>query len=202
MQSGAALVFWERSFPGDLHDELARLVLDGLDDVAFTTDAGALEADLSEALNAAGYPQTVALRSDIAMIARRHAAVLDTSAIKIRLEVIDTDACRKFHADYVTVRTISTYLGQGTQWIAAGSADEAGVPGGPRIRQIAAGAIAMFKGRLWQEPPSVLHRSPPIQATAEQRLVLVIDPVATANDGIAGAGSVADPGPTRPVVLA
>jgi len=109
------------------------------------------------------------------MLAAQHAVLLDENDVRVRLEVVETDACRKFHADYVKVRTITTYLGQGTQWIEATTPDQAGLPVGPSIQQIAVGAVAMFKGRLWQENPVILHRSPPIEGQREQRLVLVID---------------------------
>ena len=39
------------------------------------------------------------------------------------LEVVRTDSCRKFHADYVTARLITTYLGEGTQWLDEADAD-------------------------------------------------------------------------------
>ncbi|MFT3968553.1 MAG: DUF1826 domain-containing protein, partial [Sphingobium sp.] len=81
----------------------------------------------------------------------------------------------KFHADYVKVRTITTYLGQGTQWIDTGSAEMAGTAGGPEAEQLDPGDVGMFKGRLWQETPTILHRSPPIGGSGEKRLVLVID---------------------------
>jgi hypothetical protein len=39
------------------------------------------------------------------------------------------------------------------------------------------GAVGVFKGRLLLDPPTILHRSPPISATGERRLVLAIDPL-------------------------
>jgi hypothetical protein len=175
-QPGIAVAIWERRLAGPLRDELAQLVLDEVDDTLFKTVLDALDNDLSAAMNEAGYPDTPALRDDIASLARRHAAIVGEDDIGIRLEVVETDACRKFHADYVTARCITTYLGQGTQWIEASSPDRAGLRGGPAIEQIETGAVAMFKGRLWQESPTILHRSPPIGASGEQRLVLAIDP--------------------------
>ena len=38
------------------------------------------------------------------------------------------------------------------------------------------GAVAVFKGRMLLDPPTVLHRSPPITASGERRLLLAIDP--------------------------
>ena len=87
----------------------------------------------------------------------------------IRLEVVDTDACRRFHTDYTTLRLLTTYRGQATQWIRVGSPD--------RIEQMAAGEIGIFKGRRLLDDPPILHRSPPIGDRGESRLLLVIDPV-------------------------
>jgi len=130
---------------------------------------------LADAMEAAGYPDMPAFRRDIAMLGNRHAAVTGETGVRIRLEVVETDACRKFHADYVTVRVITTSRGRGTQWIEAETAEGAGSAGGPPIAQIPTGSVAMFKGRLWRENPTILHRSPPIGDSGEQRLVLVID---------------------------
>ena len=76
----------------------------------------------------------------------------------LRLEVIETDACRRFHADFVTLRLLSSYVGPGTQWCRANAADA--------ICEVPTGAVGVFKGRLLLDPPTILHRSPPIGAIA------------------------------------
>ncbi|MCI4591086.1 DUF1826 domain-containing protein [Sphingobium sp. BYY-5] len=171
-----ALTVWRRSLSDDVDAELAGLVLGEVDDILFASETGALETALPGAMEQAGYPGLPALTADIAMLARQHAAVTGDAKIRIRLEVVETDACRKFHSDYVTLRTITTYLGEGTQWIEVKARDMAGLSGEPEIRQLGVGDVGMFKGRLWQEAPTILHRSPPIGDTDAQRLVLVIDP--------------------------
>ncbi|WP_324740219.1 DUF1826 domain-containing protein [Tsuneonella sp. CC-YZS046] len=183
-----ALAIWRRRLAGDVARELASLILDDVDDMIFASESGALEAALAGAMEQAGYPDMPALRADIAMLARQHAAITDDRHARIRLEVVETDSCRKFHADYVKVRTITTYLGRGTQWIEAESAEGALAPDGPGIEQVATGSVAMFKGRLWQENPTILHRSPPIGDSGEQRLVLVIDPAPAQDEMRIGSG--------------
>lgn len=170
-----ALAVWQRSLDAEIIGELESLVLDEVDDLLFTSKIDASETALAEAMEGGGYPDMPTLRRDILMLAVRHAAVVGNRKVRIRLEVVETDACRKFHTDYVKVRTITTYRGQGTQWVEADSAETVGAPGGPDIHQLEPGEVAMFKGRLWQEMPTILHRSPPIGASGEQRLVLVID---------------------------
>ena len=94
---------------------------------------------------------------------------MNVGAVTIRLEPVTTDACKQLHADYVTVRLLTTYVGRGTQW-----SEEAATEA---MHSLACGDIALFKGRLLLDPPTVLHRSPPIAGTGERRLLLVIDPV-------------------------
>lgn len=89
----------------------------------------------------------------------------------MRLEVIDGDLCRLFHADYLTYRRLPTHVGQGTQRIRA---DEI-----KTIAQLNTGEVAFFKGRLLAEDRPSLPRSPPIAGTGETRLLLVLDPTLT-----------------------
>ena len=37
--------------------------------------------------------------------------------IKLQLEIVTTDMCRLFHADYYRQRLLCTYLGPGTEWL-------------------------------------------------------------------------------------
>jgi hypothetical protein len=103
----------------------------------------------------------------------------DSSQVSIRLEVIEGNACRKFHSDYVTVRLIATLAGPGTQWLDDGDAARLRAGADPdtlHIRDIATGHVALFKGRAWTRDRAIVHRSPPIAGTGQCRLVLVIDP--------------------------
>ncbi len=108
----------------------------------------------------------------LALMLSRHAS---RPLVALRLEVVDGDKCRRFHIDRVRCRLLCTYRGAGTQYGAA-------TPGADRepteIHQLAAGDAAMFRGALWPEGalPGVLHRSPPIGAAGETRLLLAIDP--------------------------
>lgn len=161
-----------------------------IDDICVTTAIGAAEGAIRAALEDAGYPGECVetLGTDITGLVRRFAAIADCDAVSIRLEIVETDACRRFHADNVTVRLISTFAGRATQWLS--NADAASLRGGAdlsdlTIRSLAAGDVALFKGRRWSPDGAIVHRSPPIGATGEQRLVLVIDPAPPAPIAIA-----------------
>ncbi|MDE1467168.1 DUF1826 domain-containing protein [Aurantiacibacter sp. D1-12] len=135
-----------------------------------------LECTLPDGLTA-GEPQKVALIDDICSLAQHFGAILNQSALEVRLEVITTDACRKFHADYVTARLISTYVGRGTQWLDRLDAERVAAGDKPaNIQSLVAGDVGIFKGRLATKRPAI-HRSPPITGTGEARLLLVLNPV-------------------------
>jgi hypothetical protein len=110
-----------------------------------------------------------ALAADIDDLVRRFAALTGKPTVRLRLEAVDGDACRKFHADYTDLRLVSTYAGPGTD-ICRTPADDA------PVHRIGTGDVALFKGKLFPgAPPVLLHRSPPIEGTGDRRVVLVLD---------------------------
>lgn len=115
------------------------------------------------------------LVADIAELAAIFAQVMNTPYLRLRLDVVTTNACRKFHIDAVTARLICTYRGTGTQ---CGNSPNGSVPN--QIFTVPTGAPMIIRGTRWLEQPSadLLHRSPPIEGSGETRLVLVLDPVA------------------------
>lgn len=163
------LALWQRQRP----DHLAwmdRLDWETISDLDFTAEMRRIVPELAHGLACAGYPQgpdCAALHAELVQIVHMFAAIMDRTSVRIRLEVVETDACRKFHADHVTARLLMTLHGPGTQWIHVDTPDD--------IQHMALGEIGLFKGRLWQEQPDILHRSPPICASGETRLLLVVD---------------------------
>ena len=134
---------------------------------------GAIDLALRAALPAGNE----ALIEDAAALAERFAAIMEFDAVELRLEVVETDACRKFHADYVTARLITTYCGHGTQWIDERDALRVAAGEEPEdIHSLQAGDVGIFKGRLSSGKPAI-HRSPPIGGSGERRLLLVVNPV-------------------------
>jgi hypothetical protein len=166
-QSDCALAIWDRGSSPALAGALAMLDLDTIDDVALDL---ATDAPVDDVLHAAGYPDTAIapIAADIGLLVRHHAALTGSGRLALRLEVVETDACRRFHADYGTLRLLCSYIGPATQWHRIATPD--------LIHQVPTGAAAVFKGRLLLDPPTVLHRSPPIAARGGRRLMLVLDP--------------------------
>lgn len=114
------------------------------------------------------------LEKDISNLAKRFSEIMQAPYLRLRLDVINTNACRKFHIDAIRARLICTYRGTGTQY---GISTDGNDPA--RVFTVATGAPMVMRGTLWpQTPPSgMLHRSPPIAETGETRLVLVLDPI-------------------------
>lgn len=112
--------------------------------------------------------------ASITTLAEAFADALRAPWLRLRLEVVTGDACRKFHVDNVTVRLVCTYRGTGTQYGLAPRGEEPEV-----IHTVATGPPIVLRGRRWPTtPPSLLrHRSPPIAGTGEARLLLVLDPI-------------------------
>jgi hypothetical protein len=149
-------------------------------DLRFETTPGDVADALLAALAGHGFAAPAlhpVLAADVETIAGLYCAALDLVRFELRLEVVRTDSCRKFHADYVTARLITTYAGEGTDWL--DEADAARVAAGEqprRINRMNAFDVGLFKGKLGTETPAI-HRSPPIAATGETRLLLVLNPV-------------------------
>jgi len=111
------------------------------------------------------------LYTDFRRLARRFAGVAASPVIRMRLEHVIDDSCRKFHVDAVGLRLLCTYAGAGTEWVDAGG----------KVRRMAAMEVAIFKGSAFPGGgPRVLHRSPPLRTgtlAGQSRLVLCIDAV-------------------------
>lgn len=77
---------------------------------------------------------------------------MDLTHVMLRLERVTGDACKRWHADYVSVRLICTYRGAATRWIEQP---------GDRQRALATGTVGLFKGGfLPATTPSSIVRHP------------------------------------------
>ncbi len=170
------LAIWHRAPLADF----AALTTGTPTDLRFETTPGDVHDALLAALAEHGFAAPALhplLAADVSVIAGLYCAALDLARFELRLEVVRTDSCRKFHADYVTARLITTYAGEGTDWL--DQADAARVAAGQeprRINRLNAFDVGLFKGKLATETPAI-HRSPPIAATGGARLLLVLNPV-------------------------
>jgi hypothetical protein len=111
------------------------------------------------------------LREDALSCAALLAQIAGAGAVRLRLECIADDACRRFHADNVALRLLCTYLGPGTEWLPDPAAPD-------RLRRMPPLAVALLKGRGWGDGGAAcVHRSPPIAGLGVRRLLLAVDPL-------------------------
>jgi len=168
------LAIWQRN----LLIDWSALIEGSPRDIRFDASRADLAARFAAALASHGFGGRHlhrALCDDVALLAERFCAVMEIEELELRLEVVTTDSCRKFHADYVAARMITTYVGPGTQWLTR--ADAARVRAGkePRaINRLEPGEVGIFKGKLATDHPAI-HRSPPIASASGPRLLLVLN---------------------------
>ncbi|MEM7528970.1 MAG: DUF1826 domain-containing protein [Pseudomonadota bacterium] len=131
-------------------------------------------ADLFDAQQLPESVHSAWLLDDIDRLAQRFIELVPAPFLRLRLNAVTTNSCRKFHIDRVTARLVCTYRGTGTQY---GISTDGAEP--QRIFTVPTGAPIVLRGTLWPDPPAsgLLHRSPPIEGTGETRLILVIDPI-------------------------
>ncbi|MEM1076151.1 MAG: DUF1826 domain-containing protein [Pseudomonadota bacterium] len=131
-------------------------------------------AEIFEASGLTACPERDMLLDDISVLAELFANMMSARYLRVRLDVVTTNACRKFHIDAVTARLVCTYRGTGTQY---GISSDGAEP--ERVFTVATGSPIVLRGTKWPQLPEsdLLHRSPPIEGTGETRLVLVLDPV-------------------------
>ena len=169
--------------PGDLFAALPGSRADGL---AFAElphlRFEAIAADrVGEVLAAALGPRAgklAPLLADVADLARLYARATGSAPIRLRLEAIRDDACRRFHADQVHARLLCTYRGPATEWLAARDVRLAadGYVADPEpgaIRRLERFEVGLFAGAL--SPRSWVHRSRPLSGSGRDRLLLVVD---------------------------
>ena len=99
---------------------------------------------------------------------------MNVDYLRLRMEVVSTNSCRKFHIDAVKSRLICTYRGQGTQY---GLSMDGNDP--EQFKTTPTSSPILLRGTLWVEDKlkMILHRSQPIEGNGETRFVFVIDPI-------------------------
>ncbi|MEO0389376.1 MAG: DUF1826 domain-containing protein [Pseudomonadota bacterium] len=181
-EAHSAATLWPRSIPAQMQSWLDTLDAARLPHGRVVIPAHAVRGQIAQFCDAAGLPKSAGrtwLETDIADVAQRFAALMNTRLLRMRLDVVTTNACRKFHVDAITGRLVCTYRGTGTQY---GTSDGSQDPATVFTAQT--GAPILLRGTKWPAHPAagLLHRSPPIEGTGEARLVLVLDPVDPGDD--------------------
>ncbi|WP_342451502.1 DUF1826 domain-containing protein [Neoroseomonas nitratireducens] len=118
-------------------------------------------------------PVPLDLATDMLRLAQFFSTFTGHERVRLRLEGVRDDSCRRLHIDAVGLRLLCTYRGAGTQWTMCG-------PDCRAPHQAPALAVALLKGTRYAPPPppGCLHRSPPVSHLPEgrrARLLFCID---------------------------
>ena len=142
------------------------------------------DAAIDAGFDACGTPGCAArdaLARDVAFVVTLFAGLTQARRVRLRLDRVTGDACRRWHRDCVPLRLICTYRGPGTQWVPpANGADVLSRPDDdtPQALAFQAADVALFKGCGWPgqaHDGGIVHRSPRMAGTGMARLVLVLD---------------------------
>lgn len=181
---GVAAVVWQRNPMPSFLNWIEGLPPQSLPSARVILRPEAVRDTVCQICDSAGIPdcdERTYLIDDIAALADIFAGVMQTKWLRLRLDVVTTNACRKFHVDAVIARLVCTYRGTGTQY---GTAKDDNDP--EHIVTVPSCAPLLLRGTLWPEHPrsGLLHRSPPIEGCDETRLLLVLDPISDPKDEV------------------
>ena len=179
---GCAAAIWRRGMPPEVSETLASIGPDSLPSTRIILPPNSIRDAVDTACEGTEPDHRAALdwlSDDIAAMAEYFTRLMHPPYLRLRLEVITNNACRRFHIDAVTARLICTYRGTGTQY---GISTDGAEP--KRVFTVPTGAPIILRGTEWPSEPAsgLLHRSPPIDGTGETRLLLVLDPVFDLDD--------------------
>ena len=177
LEPHCAAAIWRRQMPAEVQTWLADVDPDRLPRGKVVLRPHAVAQTLEYLCDISDLPTGAEcdwLQADILSMSLMVADLLDAQYVRMRLGVVTTNACRKFHVDALSARLVCTYRGSGTQYGIARDGEDP-----TRVFSVQAGAPILLRGELWPERPAsgLVHRSPPIEGTGETRLVLVLDPV-------------------------
>jgi hypothetical protein len=173
-QDNTNIVIWRRN--------LSKSLENACDDVmtaypslqlSLITNPEDLEFSLNHALKLSSQPLT--LIKDISNLADMFSCLFDIKRIGLRLTVLNKAMCPKFHVDHVACRLVTTYHGQGTEWL-PNSQREPGCNIKENIQYTDQGDVVLLKGEGWEgnEGNGIIHRSPEV-SPQEPRLLLTLD---------------------------
>ncbi len=174
-EPGQAAAIWTRGRSRRFADWIDALPAENLPGLRVDCPVARLAETAGAACETAGLPASGArgvLCADIALLGDLFARVMGCDRLRLRLDVVNDDACARFHLDNVPARLLCTYRGSGTEY---GLRRAEGDP--DPVARMRSGDAGLFRGGTWPGAPrpGLVHRSPPIAGTGATRLLLVMD---------------------------
>lgn len=137
------------------------------------------------------HPQRYLFIEDVVQLVEMYADLFDLNAVGLRLSLINETMCPRFHTDHLACRLVTTYHGQGSEWLQEEHVDRSklgtGAKGLPdhlsgiyrhhqNIQQLQQADVGLLKGDGWidSQVSGIVHRSPHIHKN-EKRLLLTLD---------------------------
>ena len=169
LQPGCAAAIWWRQTPPDVQSWL-----DGIDGEALPRArvvlprhaVGEVVQQLFDMANLTDGAERAWLQQDIIGLADILSDLMNARYLRLRLDVVTTNACRKFHIDVATARLVCTSRGTGTQY---GDSCYGHDPRRVFTAQTRA-PIRLRRSERPTAPPSCFrHRPPPIPSTHQHR---------------------------------
>ncbi|WP_299182875.1 DUF1826 domain-containing protein [uncultured Neptuniibacter sp.] len=128
---------------------------------------------------------------DLTLLVEMYSCLFDLDEVGVRLQVLDRAMCPRFHTDKLGCRLVSTYVGEGTEWLHNRDIDRSKLGAGNQglsddksglysnaasIQQACMGDVILLKGDGWydNEGLGAVHRSPTVKHH-QQRLVVTMD---------------------------
>lgn len=118
---------------------------------------------------------------DVVLVVDMFSCLFELDHVGLRMAVLSTAMCPKFHVDRIPCRLICTYAGAGTEWHPPEHVERlenSAVSPLPEAtpKYLALGDVALLKGEAWDgnKGYGLVHRSP-VATKTTPRLVLTLD---------------------------
>ena len=183
------IAIWQRELSDELLHAVEMLVESNRSLMASMTVSPA--SAVSSVRDALDSNDRCIVSKDIADLVEMYCCLFGLERAGLRLSVLNSAMCPKFHVDRVPCRLVTTYLGPGSEWLHHDTVDRSKLGVGSRglsdlesglmktpedIQQLDGGDVALLKGELWEgnEDAGLVHRSPAVE-DGQLRLLLTLD---------------------------
>ena len=175
------MVIWDRQLPKMMRNWLSTRTWTGLPSGRVLIKPNESEDALSSMLSPLGgslCKGAELFMADAAQLVNTFSELTNSDLVDVRVDAIRHDACWRFHRDCVPLRLITTYLGPGTEFVDPADSERAFLEQktfAGKIHRVPPFAVCLFKGSRNADGAGVVHRSPPVAGTGQQRLVLCLN---------------------------
>lgn len=184
------LAVWQHQLPSDIEQCIHNLIIKKPKFKAIMTVAPSNVLEhISECFE--GIDSSHELCLHISLLVDMFCTLFDLKYAGLRLKLINTPMCPKFHVDKVPCRLITTFYGAATEWLPHDAvnrtklgANSSGIPDessgiinqASKVNRLTSGDVALLKGESWHnnEGAGLVHRSP-ASIKNEYRLLLTLD---------------------------